>query len=99
MVDKRSYCAGKMYAVGIYMTCKTTSSSAVYMLGEHGHFDRPGDPEYIWRLWAGDNLNSRLLAHFLAVFGHYDRFLAHAFRIGFEIQYYQWSFNHVEKKN
>jgi hypothetical protein len=68
------------------------------MLGEHGYFDRPGDPGYIRDLWTGDNLNSRLLTHILTVFGHYYRFLAHTFRIGFEIQYYQWFFDH-EKKN
>src|SRR5659263_310146 len=98
MVDKCSNCAGKTYAVGIDIACKTTSLSAVNMLGEHGDFDCPGNPEYIWRLWAGDDLNSGLLTHFLAVFGHHHRFLAHALRIGFVIQYYQWFLTHVEKK-
>src|SRR5450759_4505085 len=98
MVDKRSNCAGKTYAIGIYMTCKTTCISAVDMLGEHGYFDRPGDPEYIRGLRTCDYLNPGFLAHFLAVFGHHYRFLAHAFHIGFKIQYYQWFLKHAEKK-
>jgi len=38
------------------MTCITSGTNAVDVLGEHRYFDRPGNPEYVRRLGTGNDL-------------------------------------------